>query len=52
MDDAAGAAALVRDILAADPAYTVATHLAMQHYRQAEDREHHRAALLRAGLPE
>jgi adenylate cyclase len=52
MDDAAGAAALVRDILAADPAYTVATHLAMQHYREAADREHHGGALRRAGLPE
>jgi adenylate cyclase len=52
MDDTAGAAALVRDILAADPAYTVSTHLATEYYRESADREHHRAALLRAGLPE
>ena len=52
LDDAAGAAAAVRDILAADPAFTARAHLALQHYREAADREHHRAALLRAGLPE
>jgi len=42
----------VREILTADPAYTAGTHLAMQYYREAADREHHRAALVRAGLPE
>jgi adenylate cyclase len=52
MGDAAGAAALVRDILAANPNYRVGTHLAMQRYREAADIEHHRSALVRAGLPE
>jgi adenylate cyclase len=50
--DTEGAAAAVREILAANPAYTAGTHLAMQYYRVSEDREHHRAALLRAGLLE
>ena len=52
MGDAAGAAALVREILAADPAYTAGKHLAGQHYRLAADIERHRAALVGAGLPE
>jgi adenylate cyclase len=52
MGDAAGAAALVHGILAADPAYRATTHLVAQYYSEAEDREHHRAALVRAGLPE
>jgi len=52
MEDAPGAAALVREILAADPSFTAGAHLAMQYYREAADREHHHAALVRAGLPE
>ncbi len=52
MDDTAGAAELVREILAADAAYTVSKHLAAQRYREAADIEHHRSALVRAGLPE
>jgi adenylate cyclase len=50
-DDASAAQTLVRDILALAPAFTASAHLAMQHYKRAEDREHHHAALIRAGLP-
>jgi adenylate cyclase len=51
-DDAPTAAALVREVLIQAPGLTVGAHLALQHYKLAEDREHHRTMLLRAGLPE
>jgi len=51
MDDEAGAAALAREVMAADPAFTAGKHLAMQYYGVADDRERHLAALVRAGLP-
>ncbi len=50
--DAPAAAALVRDLQACAPGFNVAGHLALQHYKLDDDREHHRAMLVRAGLPE
>jgi adenylate cyclase len=51
-DEMPAAQALVKDVLARAPDFTVKAHLAMQHYQRAEDREHHRVMLVRAGLPE
>lgn len=50
-DDVPAAQALVKDVLAQAPDFTVKAHLAMQHYQRAEDREHHSAMLARTGLP-
>ncbi|MGH6719674.1 MAG: adenylate/guanylate cyclase domain-containing protein [Alphaproteobacteria bacterium] len=38
-------------VLRADPGFTVAAFLATLHYGRAQDVEHHRAGLLKAGLP-
>jgi len=38
-------------VLKLAPDFTVAANMATMHHRQAADEEHHRAALLRAGLP-
>jgi len=35
-----------------DPSFSAERYLATLHYRQDSDREHHREALLKAGLPE
>ena len=51
-DDVPAAQALVKDVLARAPEFTVKTHLAMQHYQRTEDREHHRTMLALTGLPE
>ncbi|HVT51483.1 MAG TPA: adenylate/guanylate cyclase domain-containing protein [Dongiaceae bacterium] len=42
----------VARLLAQDPAFAIDTHLRAMHYRRPEDLQHHREALLRAGLPE
>lgn len=52
IDDVSATQALVSDLLARAPDFTVGAHLAMQHYQHAEDREHHRTMLVRTGLPE
>jgi adenylate cyclase len=39
-------------VLGADAGFTVEGYLATLHYKRAEDAEHHREALLRAGLPQ
>jgi adenylate cyclase len=39
------------DVLARDSQFTVEGYLATLHYKIAEDAEHHREALLAAGLP-
>jgi len=47
-----GAAKLaVQGVLKHDPAFSVARYIETQHYKHDADREHHREALLRAGLP-
>ena len=50
LGDAAAARAHATEVLTRDPAFTLATYLATLHYKQPEDLEHHRAALLEAGL--
>jgi adenylate cyclase len=42
----------VREVLAKDPQFTVGSYLETMHYKLPEDAEHHRQALLAAGLPE
>lgn len=39
-----------KQVLAADAGFTVDSYLATLRYKRAEDAEHHREALLRAGL--
>jgi len=51
MDDAAGAERLAQAVLAQAPNFTATNCLATQHYKHDADREHHRALLLKAGLP-
>ncbi|HXZ00793.1 MAG TPA: adenylate/guanylate cyclase domain-containing protein [Stellaceae bacterium] len=51
MDDMPRAQALAQAVLAQAPAFSVSAYLATQHYKHEEDRDHHRAMLLRAGLP-
>jgi adenylate cyclase len=42
-----------RQVLARDPKFSVATYVGtLRHYAREADRDHHRAALLKAGLPE
>jgi len=45
------AARHAEQVLKLAPEFTAAAHLGTLHYRRPEDREHHREALLRAGLP-
>ena len=40
-----------RSVLELDPTFSVEAYLRTLHYRLASDREHHRAALLKANLP-
>jgi adenylate cyclase len=51
VDDAAGAQTLAQAVLAQAPNFTATNCLATQHYKHDADREHHRALLLKAGLP-
>jgi adenylate cyclase len=41
----------VEEVLAAKPGFTAADGLSTTHYKRQEDIDHHRAALLKAGLP-
>ncbi len=45
------AASHAAEVAKREPSFNVETYLATLHYRQPGDREHHRAALLKAGLP-
>jgi hypothetical protein len=38
-------------VLALRPDFSVDRYIATQHYKQPSDREHHRDALRKAGLP-
>jgi adenylate cyclase len=49
-NDTAGATH-AHSVLALDPSFSVESYLQTLHYRLASDREHHRAALLKANLP-
>ena len=51
LGDEAAAQTYAREVLRREPAFSVETYLATQHYRDASDREHHRQGLLKAGLP-
>ncbi len=50
LGDAAAVAAQREAVLALQPDFTVAGHLATTHYRHPADREHHRQSLLEAGF--
>jgi adenylate cyclase len=51
MGDATAAAAHAAETLQRAPDFSVEGYLETLHYKQASDREHHRAGLLKAGLP-
>jgi len=51
LEDAPGAQALAQAVLAQAPNFTATNFLATQHYKHEGDREHHRALLLKTGLP-
>jgi adenylate cyclase len=52
MGNNSAAAAHAESVLKVAPKFTVNSCLATQHYKRDSDREHHREALLKAGLPE
>jgi adenylate cyclase len=49
--DLAAASAHSRQVLTLDPAFTVENYLTTLHYKHEADGDHHRMALLKAGLP-
>jgi adenylate cyclase len=51
LGDVASARAHAAEVLKRDPGFTVESYLTTLHYKRPEDREHHRVALLKAGLP-
>ena len=51
LGDAAAAKAAAQDVLQRAPDFSIKRFIAMQHYKQESDRDHHRAALLKAQLP-
>ncbi|HEX6012878.1 MAG TPA: adenylate/guanylate cyclase domain-containing protein [Geminicoccaceae bacterium] len=51
MGDKTGAAAHAQEALRREPEFSVERYLATLHYAREGDREHHRGALLEAGLP-
>ena len=46
------ARALAEKLLEREPHFRISAHLAGQYYKRSEDREHYRAALRKAGLPD
>ena len=46
------ARALAEKLLEREPHFRISAHLAGQYYKRGEDREHYRAALRKAGLPD
>src|SRR5215471_4926538 len=52
MGDKTAAPAHAREAVRLDPGFSAERYLATLHYRHDSDREHHREALLKAGLPE
>jgi adenylate cyclase len=52
LGEAERARAYAREVLAKDPQFTIGAYLETLHYKLPEDAEHHRQALLAAGLPE
>ncbi|MGN1288154.1 MAG: adenylate/guanylate cyclase domain-containing protein [Bradyrhizobium sp.] len=51
MGNAVAATAHAAEVLKREPAFTVAAHLATQHYKREPDRARYEAGLLKAGLP-
>jgi len=51
LGDAAAATGAVHEVLQRAPDFSIARFIATQHYKQESDREHHRAALVKAQLP-
>jgi adenylate cyclase len=51
LGDERATAAHVRGVLALNPTFSVETYMQTLHYQLDSDREHHREALLKAGLP-
>lgn len=52
LGDESGARQHAAEVLKREPGFSVDAFLKTLHYKQPEDIEHHRAALLKAGLPE
>jgi adenylate cyclase len=51
MGDAGAASGYAREVLSRAPDFTVRAYLTTLHYQNKSDLEHHRDALLKAGLP-
>jgi adenylate cyclase len=51
MGEAAAARLRAAEVLRRDPGFTVSAYLRTLHYKRPGDLDHHRAALLKAGLP-
>jgi adenylate cyclase len=51
MGNAVAATAHAAEVLKREPKFSVAQHLATQHYKHAADRKRHETGLLKAGLP-
>jgi len=49
--DAAAAQGAAQEVLQRAPEFSIERFIATQHYKRESDREHHRAALLKAQLP-
>jgi adenylate cyclase len=49
--DQAAAAMHAKAVLSLDPAFTVESYMSTLHYEKTSDSDHHREALLKAGLP-
>ena len=52
LGDAAAAGRYAAEVLTREPGFSVDAFMSTLHYKRAEDIAHHRAALLKAGLPE
>ena len=52
MGDQTAAAAHTNAVLKLAPAFSIQEYLPTLHYKRDSDREHHREALVKAGLPE
>jgi len=51
LGDGTAAGAHAREVLTLQPAFSIENYLGTLHYKRASDRQHHREALLKAGLP-
>ncbi len=51
IDDEPAAKRYAENVLKCDPAFTISSYMDTLHYQLANDREHHRSALEKAGLP-